>query len=259
MILTKKGSTRGTVSILLMAAMIFLGTRFLVSYIEENFPAPNVSAIEWKSVPDVLKRNEKALDEETIVEVNAGEEAGSGAGEDAGSGAGGDAGGGATSAKTGSNSGGHKETVVASGSKPADKNVSTRAEKKTKKRFALERLFPDNVDQKPIFFFFADEGSILSQRMQKRTLSIPDIRNKINREFYPVKINFDKPLTKTEYKLYHQYASAAAPAIAIRSATGDNLAYNVGYLSGVKTVILLQNAMNVQKKLDEGGEAEPEL
>ncbi|MBX3074943.1 hypothetical protein KF913_13525 [Candidatus Obscuribacterales bacterium] len=251
MILTKKGSTRGTVSILLMAAMILLGTRFLVSYIEENFPASNVSTIEWKSVPDVLKRNEKALDEETAIEVNTGA--------DASSGAGGDAGGGATSAKTGSNSRGHTETVAANGFKPVDKNGSVRAEKKTKKRFAVERLFPDNVDQKPIFFFFADEGSILSQRMQKRTLSIPDIRNKINREFYPVKINFDKPLTKTEYKLYHQYASAAAPAIAIRSATGDNLAYNVGYLSGVKTVILLQNAMNVQKKLDEGGEAEPEL
>ena len=251
MILTKKGSTRGTVSILLMAAMILLGTRFLVSYIEENFPASNVSAIEWKSVPDVLKRNEKALDEESIVEVNSSGNADGGSGEEAG--------GGATSAKTGSNSDGDGEAVAESGSKPADKNVSTRAEKKTKKRFALERLFPDNVDQKPIFFFFADEGSILSQRMQKRTLSIPDIRNKINREFYPVKINFDKPLTKTEYKLYHQYASAAAPAIALRSATGDNLAYNVGYLSGVKTVILLQNAKNVQKKLDEGGEAEPEL
>jgi len=251
MILTKKGSTRGTVSILLMAAMILLATRFLVSYIEENFPASNASTIAWKSVPDILKRNEKALDEETIVEVNAGGEAGSGAG--------GEAGGGATSVKTGSNSDGNEEVVAESGSKPTDKNVSTRAEKKTKKRFAVERLFPDNVDQKPIFFFFADEGSILSQRMQRRTLSIPDIRNKINREFYPVKINFDKPLTKTEYKLYHQYASAAAPAIAIRSATGDNLAYNVGYLSGVKTVILLQNAMNVQKKLDEGGEAEPEL
>jgi hypothetical protein len=228
MILTEKGSTRGTVSILLMAALIFLGTRFLVGYIEENFPPAAASTIEWKPVPDLLAKNEKALDEETAVELTDSEVD-------------------------------DKNLDAETGLQPENSTGGSRAAKKTKKRFAVERLFPDNVDQKPLFLFFADEGSILSQRMQRRTLSIPHIRNRINNEFYPVKINFDKPLTKTEYKLYNQYASAAAPAIAIRSASGESLAYNVGYLSGIKTVVLLQNAKNVQKRIDEGEEPESDL
>lgn len=231
MILTKKGSTRGTVSVLLMAALILLGSRVLVGYIEETFPQPSAEGIDWKPIPDVLKKNEKALDDELPTLDNF---------------------------ETTTESAGATSKDVHSESSTSTTNETT-SERKSKKRFALERLFRDNINQKPILFFFADEGSILSQRMQKRTLSIAEIRNRINRDFYPVKINFDKPLTKTEYKLYNQYGSAAAPALSIRSATGDNLEYNVGYLNGVKTMVLLQNALNTLKVIDEGGEPTPEL
>lgn len=228
MILTKKGSTRGTVSVLLMAALILLGSRILVGYIEETFPQPVAETIEWKPIPDVLKKNEKALDDE--LELSEAQQT----------------------------LGEQKDTP--SKTKATESTTyDTTLDKKSKKRFAIERLFSDNIKQKPILLFFADEGSILSQRMEKRTFSIADIRDMINRDFYPVKINFDKALTKTEYKLYQHYGSAAAPSISIRSATGDNLDYNVGYLNGVKTIILLQKALNAQKTIDEGGEPAPGL
>jgi hypothetical protein len=217
MILTEKGSTRATVSILLLAALIFLGSRFAVNFIEATFPQPAAPKIDWKPVKDILK------DDENLLEHMSAES---------------------------------EETIVSKTGKVDAKSVG-RAPEEAKKRFALNQLFPDNIDHRPILFFFADDSSVLTKRMEERTFSIPAIRDKIEKQFYPVKIRFDKPLTKTEYKLFKNYGAAAAPLLAVRSATGESLAYNTGYLSAVKTIVLLENALRTRKKLEENAGLEP--
>lgn len=201
MILTEKGSTRSTVSFLMIASMIFLGARFVVGFIEETFPQPAETGIQWKTVKDVLKDSHEYDDAEE----------------------------------------------VAGATKSGD------ASRKKRTKLDLAKVFPDNVDGRPVLIFFADDASILSTKMERRTLSIPDIRKKVHSDFYPVKIRLDKALSKTEYRLCKLYGSAASPIISIRDmASGDSLAYNPGYLNGAKTLILLNNALAEKTKLDDG-------
>jgi len=223
MILTEKGSTRGTVSILLIAALIFLTARVAVNLIEDNFPLPKGDEIAWNKIPDVLKGNEEALDEsleDTPAKPDASEPA---------------------------------SNATESELKPDTKLGAAPEKKPPRKRFAVERLFPDNVDQKPLLIFFSDEGSVLSRRMEHVTLAIPAVKEKIERDFYPVKVSFDKNLNKTEYRIYKTYGSAASPLLSVRSSTGDQLAYATGYLNAVKTMVLLTNALEAQRKLLQGG------
>lgn len=201
MILTEKGSTRSTVSFLMIASMIFLGARFSVGFIEETFPQPAETGIQWKTVKDVLKDTNEYDDAEEVV--------------------------GATES--------------------GDKS------RKKRTKLDLAKVFPDNVDGRPLLIFFADDASILSTKMERRTLSIPDIRKKVHSDFYPVKIRLDKALSKTEYRLCKMYGSAASPIISIRDMPGgESLAYNPGYLNGAKTLILLNNALAAKNKLDDG-------
>lgn len=226
MILTEKGSTRSTVSFLMIASMIFLGARFIVGFIEDTFPQPAETGIQWKTVNDVLKDSHEYDDGE-------------------------DEPGATVSGNTKLGDTTSSDTKSGDTGTPSTESGGISRKKRTK--LDLAKVFPDNVDQRPILIFFADDASILSTKMERRTLSIPDIRKKVHSDFYPVKIRLDKALSRTEYRLCKMYGSAASPIISIRDMpTGDSLAYNPGYLNGAKTLILLNNALAAKNKLDDG-------
>lgn len=206
MILTEKGSTRGTMSVLLLAALIFLAVRFIVNAIETSVPKTRLSEINWRPVNDIMKENEDVVYE--LAEVTEKDKDGEAA-------------------------------------TPLD----TAGKKKQRRRFALERVFPDNDAELPVLIYFSDDTSVISKKMEQSSLGVPEVREKIEREFYPIKIRFDRPLTKTEYKIYQNYGSAAAPLLVIRSATGEDLTRAAGCLSAVKIMVLLNKAKAKLEKL----------
>ena len=61
MMLTKKGSTRGTVSVLFLSALIFLVARFAVDAIEAAMPNNAKATVAWKPIPDVLKDGHSSI------------------------------------------------------------------------------------------------------------------------------------------------------------------------------------------------------
>lgn len=252
MMLTKKGSTRGTVSVLFLSALIFLVARFAVNAIETAMPDTSRKAIAWKPIPDVLKNDRNSLwvdtrDDKPDADTNVkSSETESGPtrkpaeqsefskakfNEEIET---------LNSVKENSN---HENSFSAV--KPA------KAPKKPKKRFALEKLFADNVEQLPVLIFFSDDGSPISKKMENTSLGITEIRKKIEKEYYPVKIRFDKKLSKTEYRLYQEYGTTAVPVVHILTSTGEQLAYNSGYISAVKVMVMLHNAKRKQLKLEE--------
>ncbi len=216
MMLTKKGSTRGSVSILVIAALVFVATRALVGAIEEATPS-SYPTIAWKPIPDLLKDSEDD-DEKLMVTVPD---------------------------KPLTN------REVASDQSPSATPGPSTNKNRSKKRFALERLFTDNIDQRPILIFFTHKESLLCKKVERCIFANDDIRQMIESKFYPVKVSFDKKLTKTEYKIYEKYGSAAAPMITIRSASGEALDHTTGYVGAIKTYILLHNALRQLKKLQE--------
>jgi len=266
--LTKKGSTRGTVSVLFLSAFIFLGARFAVAAIEAAMPIKPEKTIAWKPIPDVLKNSKSNLvvsspeggseiedksrtsdtdDQNDVVGRNKSGDAA----EDEEVGADSnsvslDTNSDAKSDKN-SDSDPHKRlnTPVPSSktsSAPSKDKNRLSASSKVVKRFAIEKVFTDNVDQRPIMLFFTDERSVISKKMENASLSAKDVREKIEKDFYPVKINYDKKLTKTEYRLYKEYGSTAVPIMHIVSSTGESLGWTSGYISAVKVMVLMRNA-----------------
>jgi hypothetical protein len=280
MMLTKKGSTRGTVSFLFLSALVFLSARFVVVTIEAAMPDKSIKTVAWKPVPDVLKDGKVALssdDREALVELGLTKKAGvkeetntdaaknefdpskerKAVNSDPGD----------TKLKSNLNEPASTleplksaATLTEKGqsapedskASPAEAKIKTQTEKKkARKRFEVERIFEDNKDQLPLFIFFADDASAISKKMENTSLAIKDVREKIEKEYYPVKIHFDKPLTKTEYRLYREYGSTAVPMVSIRTSTGEQLAYGSGYLSAVKLIVLLKNAKKKEHQLEE--------
>lgn len=259
MMLTKKGSTRGTVSVLFLSALIFLLARFAVNAIETAMPNNSRIAVAWKPIPDYLKDKKHTImvDEETDFKPvsddqnkESKEAVGSTAGDESYSkeklneakkile----------SQPKTDLKDEKPAPTATAPAAVPAA--VTAAVPKKTKKRFALEKIFPDNVDQRPVFIFFGDD-SMISQKMENTSLGIAQIREKIEKDFYPIRIRFDKKMSKTEYRLYQEYGSTAVPAVNIVTSTGEALAYNSGFISATKVMVLLSNAHRKQLKLAE--------
>lgn len=248
MMLTKKGSTRGTVSVLFLSMLIFLIARLAVNAIETAMPNKSRETVAWKTIPDPLKTDQHSewfkdsKDAASVVSKAPSNESGSMTNPDKQS---------TSSPKLIEPS----KTLTETGSNPEQK---TAAEKPTntikntsKKRFTLEKLFPDNVDQLPVLMFFADDGSPVSQKMENTSLGIKEIREKIEKEFYPVKIGFDKKLSNTEYRLYQEYGTTAVPVVHILTPKGKSLAYISGYISAVKVMVLLRNAQRKKLELDE--------
>ncbi|MBX9671545.1 MAG: thioredoxin family protein [Candidatus Obscuribacterales bacterium] len=216
MTLTKKGSTRGSVSIIVIAALVFLATRALVGAIEGSTPA-SYPPIAWKPIPDVLK-DEDDDDNKLMVAV--------------------------------------KEKPLTKRREdgeqaPSATPASVSKKNKGRKRFALEKLFTDNVDRRPVLIFFTHKDSLLCKKVEMCIFANDEIRSMIESKFYPIKVSFDKKLTKTEYKIYERFGSAAAPMITIRSATGEALDHTTGYVGAIKTYVLLHNALRQLKRLQE--------
>ncbi len=218
MTLTKKGSTRGSVSIIVIAALVFLATRALVGAIEESTPA-SYPTIAWKPIPDVLKDEDEDDDNKLMVAVK-------------------------EKPLTNRPTDGLEQTPSATPASVPKKN-------KVRKRFALEKLFTDNVDQRPVLIFFTHRDSLLCKKVEMCIFANDEIRNMIESKFYPIKVSFDQKLTKTEYKIYERFGSAAAPMITIRSATGEALDHTTGYVGAIKTYVLLHNALRQLKRLQE--------
>ncbi len=257
MMLTKKGSTRGTVSFLFLSALVFLSARFAVVAIETAMPEKSIRTVAWKPVPDVLKDGKLVLnsdDREALVELGFTKKAG--VEEETKKDAAEDQSNSSKDTKLQSNLNEPVSNSKMGNSVPADSRTDTKdktptEKKKAHKRFEVERIFEDNKEQRPLFFFFADDASVISKKMENTSLAIKDVREKIEKEYYPVKIHFDKPLTKTEYRLYREYGSTAVPMVSVRTSTGEPLAYGSGYLSAVKLIVLLKNAKKKEHQLEE--------
>lgn len=244
MMLTKKGSTRGTVSVLFLSALIFLVARYAVNAIELSMPNNSGMTIAWKPITDILK-DEKAtvmvvddVDSKPVSDAKVLESK-------------------VIDDHSEANLREAKKILDSQpkGNSKSDKTPAATSpetlKKKIKKRFALEKIFPDNVDGLPVLIFFADDGSALSQKMETTSFGIKQIREKIEKEYYPIKIRFDKKMSKTEYRLYQEYGSTAVPVVHIVTATGESLVYNSGYISAIKVMVLLHNAERKQEKLEE--------
>lgn len=249
--LTKKGSTRGTVSVLFLSALIFLVARFAVDAIESAMPNNAKTTVAWKPIPDFLKDGHSSImvDDEiesktmiTETSIKTDEASNRAIDEDA------DTKAKLIEAKKILDS---QPTEKSNSEKSGDSKPPTIVKKTTKKRFALEKIFPDNVEQRPILIFFTDEGSSIAQKMENTSLGIRQVREKIDKEYYPIKIRFDKKMTKTEYRLYQEYGSTAVPVLHIVTATGEPLVYNSGFISAIKVMVLLNNAQRKLTKLEE--------
>jgi thioredoxin-related protein len=164
MILTKKGSTRGTVSVLLLATAVIFGARVIVSAIEGAMPDSVRTQVVWKPVVESTRKNEK-------------------------------------------------------------------------------RMFVENKDDRPVLLFFTDRGSTICRDMEERVLCLDFIRQLIEKHFYPVKISFDKVLSKSEYELYQKYGSAGVPEMIIVYYDGMRLTSGNGYLSAAKVCVLLNDGL----------------
>ncbi|MCA9801481.1 MAG: thioredoxin family protein [Cyanobacteria bacterium HKST-UBA02] len=179
--LTKKGNTRGNVSLLLTAAFIATGTRVCVDRLETGAAIPSSAKIAWQAVPAVSKD-----------EV--------------------------------------KDYFLKNKKKEEKEDKEKEPGKKTANRpMDFSRLFSSNKDRRPVLIFYTDENNILCQRMARLSVYNPDVRELIERDFFPVKIAFDKTLNETEYAIYRKYSCIMVPHVEVVSPDGTVVGNMGGY------------------------------
>jgi len=173
--LTKKGNTRGNVSLLLAAAFIATGTRLCVDRLETGAGVPSSAKVAWQAVPAVSKEEVK----EYFLKYKAE----------------------------------NKEPEKKSTHRPMD----------------FGRLFSANASGRPVLIFYTDENNILCQRMARLSVYNPDVRELIERDFFPVKIAFNNTLNETEYAIYRKYSCIMVPHLDVIAPDGTMVGSMGGY------------------------------
>lgn len=111
-----------------------------------------------------------------------------------------------------------------------DKEIEREPGKKAAHRpMDFERLFSSNTARRPVLIFYTDQNNILCQRMARLSVCNPDVRELIERDFFPVKIAFDNTLNETEYAIYRKYSCIMAPHLEVISPDGTMIGSMGGY------------------------------
>lgn len=198
MILTEKGSTRGTVSILFLSTIVLLAARFVVVAIENLTPENLKSHIAWHKIEDVLAQENTMAGDKNKDE-------------------------------------------------PKGKVSPSQKRRAASRLLPLNQILKENTQHLPVLIMFTDDNSMICKNMEERSLS-GEIRDLIEKKFYPIRISFSNVLPKTEYRLYQKYGLASVPQLVITTADGVNIDSAGGYLSAVKVCVFLKQGLKKIEK-----------
>lgn len=201
MILTEKGSTRGTVSILFLSTIVLLAARFVVVAIENLTPENLKSHIAWHKIEDVLAQENKITTDDKNKDA------------------------------------------------PKEKVSPSQKRRSASRLLPLNEILKENTQHLPVLIMFTDDNSMICKNMEERSLS-GEIKDLIEKRFYPVRISFSNVLPKTEYRLYQKYGLASVPQLVITTADGINIDSAGGYLSAVKVCVFLKQGLKKIEKQD---------
>lgn len=168
MILTKKGSTRGSFHFLTALTLILILTRIIVQCIESGLPSDNYNSVDWKNLPALSKEELK----EQIEYRDYG------------------------SSKTKSKPGNENSKKSSSDSHRYFKSIH------------LDKVLTDNTDQKPILLLVTDETNPACHYLHRVTLTNPELVSFIEKNFYPIKLSLNHILNYTEYAFNRTYANS---------------------------------------------------
>ena len=92
------------------------------------------------------------------------------------------------------------------------------------KSIDLAKLLPDNKNSKPVLILFTSDKNLFCQYLTRVVLTNKAIKEKIDNNFFPVKILYDEEISESEFALYKvYYQSPVIPAMIVLTEDGISL------------------------------------